>query len=198
VVVPAAPDVGAQADVVAALEETFRRDIASQLRTAEGGLPPDQLFRWSEDLRDIDAHVRSLDHWDQIESQRVLPRLVQVLQALDRGLGGPLAPVWHTWRGEYLPELHKLLEACRRRAALRSEEATARISTAVGALLPPERRGESLSRRAVWVAASTPGVTTVLVGMRRPEYVDDALAVMDWPPLAGAAEVYEAVARTNE
>jgi aryl-alcohol dehydrogenase-like predicted oxidoreductase len=34
------------------------------------------------------------------------------------------------------------------------------------------------------VLSSTPGVGSVLVGMRRPEYVDDAMAVETWEPLA--------------
>jgi hypothetical protein len=34
----------------------------------------------------------------------------------------------------------------------------------------------------------------VLVGMRREKYVDDALPVLAWPPLAGAAG---ALARTS-
>jgi len=68
----------------------------------------------------------------------------------------------------------------------------------VDPLLPEGRRGETLSRKAIWIAASTPGVTSVLVGMRRPEYVDDVLAVIEWPPLPNADAVYEAVATTNE
>jgi uncharacterized protein YyaL (SSP411 family)/aryl-alcohol dehydrogenase-like predicted oxidoreductase len=198
VVVPDAPDVAAQTRVVQGHEEAFRRDIASQLRTAEGSVPPDQLFRWADDLGDIDAHVRSLDHWDQIESQRILPRLVEVLQALDQGATGALAPVWHSWRADYLPELHKLLEACRRRAALRSRESTERITSVLDGLLPPERAAGTLSRKAIWIAASTPGVTTVLVGMRRPEYVEDALAVLEWPVLPNVSAVYEAVQQADK
>jgi len=56
--------------------------------------------------------------------------------------------------------------------------------------LPPERRAERLSRKALWTVASTPGVSTVLVGMRRREYVADATAILSWPPLADAVQVY--------
>jgi aryl-alcohol dehydrogenase-like predicted oxidoreductase len=42
-------------------------------------------------------------------------------------------------------------------------------------LLPEGLRGETLSRKAIAVLASTPGISTVLVGMRRPAYVDDAM-----------------------
>jgi uncharacterized protein YyaL (SSP411 family)/aryl-alcohol dehydrogenase-like predicted oxidoreductase len=196
VTVPDAPDLQAQARVVAEHEQEFRRTIASQLRTAEGSVPPEDLFRWAEDLQGIEGQVRGEEHWEQIESQRILPRLVQVLQVLDRSVTGPLSRTWHAWRAEYLPELHKLLEACRRLAAQRSRESSGRVAAAIDARLPAERRAESLSRKAIWVAASTPGVTSVLVGMRRPEYVTDALAVLEWPPLEGAATVYEAVKAT--
>ena len=197
--VPEAPELPAQLRAVAERELAFRREIGASLRTAEGSVPPDELFRWSDELSAIETHLRGLEHWEQIEGQRILPRLVEVLQVLDRNLAsGPLAEAWHTWRGEYLPELQKLLAACRRLAALRSRESTDRITAAIDGRLAEERRRETLSRKAIWIAASTPGVTSVLVGMRRPEYVDDALKVLDWPPLANAAEVYDAVALTNK
>jgi aryl-alcohol dehydrogenase-like predicted oxidoreductase len=47
-------------------------------------------------------------------------------------------------------------------------------------------RGEPLQRKALHVLASTPGVSCVLLGMRRAPYVDDALATLAWPPLADA------------
>ncbi len=50
-------------------------------------------------------------------------------------------------------------------------------------VLPPERRSESLSRKTLHVLASTPGVSCILLGMRRPAWVADALPVMSWPPL---------------
>ena len=60
--------------------------------------------------------------------------------------------------------------------------ATAAIAAEIDPLLPSDRRGESLSRKAIWVVASTPGVTTVLVGMRRDDYVDDVMPVAGWAP----------------
>jgi len=71
---------------------------------------------------------------------------------------------------------------------LRLADSSAGNAAAVGELLDPAlpaaRRGEPLSRKAIWVLASTPGVSNVLVGMRRKEYVDDAMAVEEWEPLA--------------
>jgi uncharacterized protein YyaL (SSP411 family)/aryl-alcohol dehydrogenase-like predicted oxidoreductase len=194
VTVPEGPGLEEQARRVVEQEAAFRAGIASRLRPAEGGVPPDQLFRWGEELPAALAHVRGLDHWEHIERQRVVPQLVQVLQALDRSLSGSFSEQWRRWRESYLPELQALLAACRRLAAQRSEEAARGVAAALDPLVPEERRRETLSRKAVWVLASTPGVTAVLVGMRRPAYVEDVMAVLEWPPLADAERVYAALA----
>ena len=43
------------------------------------------------------------------------------------------------------------------------------------------------------MVASTPGVSCALIGMRRPAYVEDALAVLAWPPLETTDAVYQAL-----
>jgi hypothetical protein len=182
-----------QLAILAALESEYRRDIAARLQAPEGATPPAEFFRWSADLKDASAHVRGQDHWTQLEAQRILPRLAQAVQALDEGVTGPLAERWRDWRNRYLPELRKVLAAMRGRAAARSRAVSNAVSAAFDPLLPPERRGSSLSRKALWVVASTPGISSVLVGMRAPAYVDDALGILSWPPLPDARRVYEAM-----
>jgi uncharacterized protein len=186
-------EIEAQFAVVADLEADFRRDIASGLQTSPGSVPPESLFRWSADLQGASEHVRGLDHWQALESQRILPRLLQVVQALDQGLPGRAGETWQAWRSRYLPELQKLLGELRRQAALKSQEATAGIAATIDPLLPAERRHETLSRKALWVVASTPGVSSVLNGMRTPGYVDDALGILSWPRLKDPVAVYEAL-----
>jgi aryl-alcohol dehydrogenase-like predicted oxidoreductase len=190
---PSAVDLDQQLARLRDLEEEYRRDIAARLRAGEGSLEPDQFFRWGSELAGAAAHVRSLEHWEQIQAQRIMPMLLPALRALDEALSGPAAGPWHDWRGRYLPALHAALEEIRRQAALRSREAAAAVERALDPRLPEERRGQSLSRKALWVVASTPGVSSALIGMRRPEYVEDALGVLAWPPLEGAETVYTAL-----
>ena len=154
--------------MVSRLEDEYRAEIAAFLQAPEGSLPPAHFFRWGSELGGTLPHVRGLEHWDALEAQRVVPRLVQVLQALDSGLEGAMAERWREWRARYVPELQKLLLACRQEAARKSQAVTDRIEDLVDPLLPSAQRTESLSRKALWVLASTPGVTTVLVGMRTP------------------------------
>ena len=97
------------------------------------------------------------------------------------------------WRDRYLPELLRLLRELRREATLKSREKTSAIMKVIDPLLPESRRHQSLSRKALWVLTSTPGVTCVLNGMRTPAYVQDSLEVLGWPPATHIQEVYKAV-----
>jgi uncharacterized protein len=190
---PTAPLEG-QLLAVAALEEEYQRHIASAIRVVGDSTPPEHFFRWAEQLAGLRGRVQTLTHWEQIEGQ--ISRLVgQVVHALDEGLSGPVAESWQRWRDRYLPELGRLLGRMRRDASERSATESQAVAAAVDPLLPAERRGETLSRKALWVLASTPGVSSVLVGMRREAYVDDALGVLRWPPLAEPLTVYDAVRR---
>ena len=67
------------------------------------------------------------------------------------------------------------------------------MSAILDPLLPESRRKESLSRKALWILTSTPGVTCVLNGMRSPAYVDDSLAIMGWEPLTGVMRAFNAL-----
>ena len=116
-----------------------------------------------------------------------------MIEVLDRHLGGELAESWEAWRDRYRVILDQVAGELARRGARKSREKTEPIEAVLDELLPENRRSESLSRKSIWVLASTPGVSAVLVGMRRPAYVEDALAVLDWEPLAEAASIYESL-----
>jgi len=177
---------------LAELEAEYRERIAGDIRVSAGSTPPEAFFRWAEQLGELVGRVHSLTHWEQIEGQ-VAGLVARVGRALDGGLTGAVGERWQAWRPRYLEALGRTLAAFRGRAAEGSRSAARRVAAAVDPRLPDERRGESLSRKALWVLASTPGVSTVLVGMRRERYVDDALGVLRWPPLAEVRPVYEAM-----
>jgi uncharacterized protein YyaL (SSP411 family)/aryl-alcohol dehydrogenase-like predicted oxidoreductase len=175
------------------LEGEYRQAFAPYIRLGEGQVHADDLFRWSVDLADLPSRLSGLDHWDALEQQRILPQLVGIVRALDDAMSGPMAEPWTTWRDRYLAELQKLFMELRRRAAEKTRAHTTTLLQAIDPLLPAERRVDPLARKALWVVASTPGVSSVLNGMRRVAYVEEALGVLPWPPLADVAPVYAAV-----
>ena len=173
-------DVARQLDAVGAIEQEYRDSIAPEVPHDGQGLAPAEFFNWSQELQTLRPKVRGLEHWEHIEHQMIAPRVNQVLQALSRHLNGAQSERWETWRDRYIPELLTLLRGLRREATERSRVRTAAVARAIDPLLPESRRAESLSRKSLWTLVGTPGVTCVLNGMRTPQYVDDALAVLRW------------------
>jgi uncharacterized protein len=86
-----------------------------------------------------------------------------------------------------------LLGGLRREATERSRAKTASVLAILDPLLPETKHKESLSRKALWVLASTPGVTSVLNGMRSRDYVEDSLVILRWELLPAVRPLYEAV-----
>jgi hypothetical protein len=178
---------------VAALETEFRVQIASQLQVPQGGMPPTEWFTWASQIEALALRIQGLDHWEQIEAGMITPMVSQLVTMLDLRLTGPIRATWEGWRDRYLPTLDALLAAFHARAARQSRAVSHAVATAINPCLPLARQGESLSRKALWILASTPGVSCVLLGMRHPDYVEDGMAVLGWPPLPDVRPIYEAM-----
>jgi hypothetical protein len=185
-------DVDSQLARVAELEDTYRNRIANDVPMAPDAIEPDRLYRWAEQLREIDPKALSLEQWGGIHGQ-VLSQAGQVALFLHRQLTGPVRDRWSSWHEQYLPELQQLLGAMRREVAETALAQSTVVSSVIGPFLPAERMRAPLSQKAMWAVASTPGVTAVLNGMRAPAYVEEAVAIMEWPRLEETEEVYKAV-----
>jgi hypothetical protein len=186
-------DFDRQCQAVSALEDEYRIAIAPALQHSGQGMAPADFFTWAVELTRVRPQIHGLEHWEQIEHQMIAPHVNQVMQALSRNLTGAAAEQWEAWRDRYLPQLLILLRGLRREATERSRARTASVSAILNPLLPESRRKESLSRKALWVLTSTPGITGVLNGMRSPAYVDDSLAIMGWEPLTGVMRAFNAL-----
>ena len=186
-------DFDRQCRIIEELEDEYRKTIAPAVQLSAQGMAPSDFFTWAVELARVRTQIQGLEHWEQVEQQMIAPHVNQVIQALSRHLTGAAAEQWEAWRDRYVPQLLTLLRGLRREATERSRVKTASVSATLNPLLPEARRGESISRKALWVLASTPGVTCVLNGMRSPAYVEDSLAVLGWEPLKGVAQVFEAM-----
>lgn len=184
----------AQRDKVAALEEEYRTSLAPAVAHSGQGMVPSDFFRWADELTRIRTQVQGLEHWEQIEQHMIAPHVNQVLRALAEAFTGTVAEQWESWRDRYVPELLALLRSLQREAAERSRLRIEDLHRTLNPLLPEPRRAATLSQKALWVLRSTPGVTSVLVGMRSPTYVDDALQMLQWDTVSQPQHVYETCA----
>jgi aryl-alcohol dehydrogenase-like predicted oxidoreductase len=177
---------------VADLEFAFSTEIAPKLQAAPDALDPGEYFRLSQRLKEIQPAITGIAHWSQVEAQ-VNMTVMAVVGVLNRQLEGDLRDRWVEWRDSYLPELEDLRRVLRQQAAELTKTTNMELTDAIDPLLPEARRAESLSRKALWILMSTPGVTSVLNGMRRPEQVADSTTVPSWPALESVKELFDAV-----
>jgi len=173
-------------DILAArldtMEKEYLASIAPHAGASDGVAAADQLFRMAEEVTALEPQVEDELHWQQIEQHQILPRVHWIVTGMARDIDPAVRDRWSDWWGRCLPVLQGLLDEIGRRAAGRGRRRAGAIHSVLAPTLPAERRDESLSRLALWVLASTPGVTCVLVGMRRPAYVGDAMGMLNWPP----------------
>ncbi len=183
----------AQQTLVAKLEEEFRLDLAPLITVPPESLHPTEFFRWAEESTQLREKVRGMEHWEQIEHQMIAPHVQRVIQAVSAHAQGELGERWHRWRERYIPELLTFLKVLRREATEKSRRQTSAIARAIDPHLPEAIRREPLSRKALWIAASTPGVTCVLNGMRTPAYVENSLGVHSWDPIPTTRLIFETI-----
>jgi Highly conserved protein containing a thioredoxin domain len=183
---------------VAVLEDEYRSTLAALIPHGGKGLEPKDYFNWAKELAPLRTQLQGVEHWEHVEHQMIAPHVNQVLQAIPRVLQGKSAEQqWENWRDRYVPRLLALLGLLRRTAAERSRARTQQIAASIDPLLPESKRVESLSRKALWVIASTPGVTCVLNGMRTVQYVEDSIAILGWNALSDPEAVYKTMANLS-
>ncbi len=184
-------EIAGQLAIVAKLEKEYRETIAPAIEPGGQGTTPAEFFNWAHELERVHPQIQGLEQWESIEQHTIAPHVNHVIQTVSRHLTGTASEQWEAWRDRYIPELLTLLRGVRREATERSRARTGMVSTAIDPLLPLSRGAHSLSRKVLWILASTPGVSCVLNGMRTPAYVEDALEVLRWEPLRNVRSLYE-------
>ena len=176
---------------VRSLEEEYVKDIAPLVPHSDKGVAANEYFKWAEELSQLRPALQNLEHWDQIENQMIAPHANQVFQVLTRQLTGEKEAAWDNWRKRYVPEFLTLLRVMRLEAAEKSAKKIHEIRQVVDPLLPESHRNEPFSRKALWALASTPGVTSVLNGIRAQHYVEDSMTIMRWELLSDSQKIFE-------
>ncbi len=153
------------------------------------------LFQWAPFLRDAPDHLQGIEHWLTLEELRIRPHLAAMLEVMEAASEAGFEDRWQAWKEDYTNAFRGVCNAIEELATRRSFEKAQKVVATVDPHLPAERKPETLSRKALWIATSVPGVDVVLNGMRRVDYVEDSLAVLDWQPLAEVEQLLTATSK---
>lgn len=187
---PRSDEPGSEASLRARLERLRR--LETDLAAAFPAAPPLEIAgvlerRWEA--------ARDPRGWTAVFRGELIPVAQQGLHGLVGSGGGRIAPRQAELLRQYQDELNALVERLHARAQAQDPRIAADIRAALEPHLPPALRRESLSRLALNFVVSSPGVTSVLNGMRHPAYVRDAVGVMTLPPFPDVTAAALALAR---
>jgi aryl-alcohol dehydrogenase-like predicted oxidoreductase len=130
----------------------------------------------------------TMEHFNDVLSQHFAPRLGFVAQYLrEHGTQEHLS--WYTG---YMNGVRALIHAVGAYYSADAQRRSDRLRNRISELLPAPATG-SLSSLAIRLLLGVEGVDTVLVGMRREEYVDDVLAALRQGPL-GDEQLWKSLA----
>jgi aryl-alcohol dehydrogenase-like predicted oxidoreductase len=160
---PGREELRAALEPLAAHEQKLVRDLGGRLMDQAGIAPA---------LLEIVPQLRSVAQWEQAAGAYVIRPIQSWLQQQRRDHSGK--PGWEAWYEEFIRTINAALESVQRHLAAAQQEVSDQVRTRLAqAGYPPS--GESLSRLALNVLLGLEGVSGVLVGMRRREYVADAM-----------------------
>lgn len=184
-------DFGANVAKLKVLEDEFRQTFGPFIQ----GEGVEMLFRFADNLKGVDVSLQNVEHWNQLEGGRIRPTLLEQVNALDQAVQGPAAAQWAEWRERFMTQFRNCMNDLEEIALQRSQDLSDSVRDLFERFVPEERKEATTSQLALWIAASTPGITTVLVGMRSLDYVDDVAPVMAWPKMADVSPVFAATAQ---
>jgi aryl-alcohol dehydrogenase-like predicted oxidoreductase len=163
------------ADALARLrtaEEEFAQLFAPRLSVENGVAPPEQLIALSGLLTEFEKRGLDLSTFREVWDEVVEPRRTELLSELREVFDRDSA--FGRWADEWDSALLEAASALVARLQPNDEARAAGLSEIVTRTLHESPVG-TLSQRTLKGLLDVPGVTCVLVGMRRPEYVRDAV-----------------------
>ncbi len=163
------------------------RTTALESRYQGKQVVPVQQIAWGHILKENFGRLAEVTRWKEILEYQILPSRDEALEKL--ALGG-----FADWCNEYRGASDELFSAfsamLESEAAIQSKGIAARLDRSAATLVTTA----TLSRKVVRIYRSIPGINCVLVGMRRPEYVQDAMQIEPVLPADDAVAAFRAMA----
>ena len=154
------------------LEEEFAQAFAPRLSVENGSAPPEELIAVSPLLVEFEKRGLDLSTFREVWDDVVEPRRTELLGELREVFARD--PSFRRWADAWDLSLLEAASALVSRLLPKEEARAAELSAIVTRDLHESPVG-TLSQRTIKGLADVAGVTSVLVGMRRPEYVRDVV-----------------------
>lgn len=168
-----------EVEIKGGLHVTLGRAIELE-RTAPGYPKAAQGLGWAHLLREKLGDFDDLLAWREVLYQQIFPSIRQALSRLSRER--------LTWAQDYQNTMQELLRLITCDLENLAGQKAKIIEDQITQIAPALASSPTLSQKMLRIYTSFPQVSSVLVGMRTPNYVNDALAAGESLPTATANE----------
>ena len=153
------------------------------------------FYNVAQQLGGFMPRVQDRNHWEQILQQHLIPQVNAYLRQTGVACLNQHQAEWEGLLAQYVQALNTLFVTITEIFNRVEAEKVEPISQALNQHLSDAQGALSLSQRALNFVTSSPGVSVVLNGMKREEYVEDAMGVMKVPDFPQPLALIESVAR---
>ncbi len=143
------------------------------------------------------SRIQDRNHWEQILQQHLIPQINAYLRQTGITCMDQHQAEWEGLLAQYVEALNSLFVTITEIFNRVDAEKVEPVSQALNLHLSDDQGALSLSQRALNFVASSAGVSVVLNGMKREEYVEDAMGIMEMPDFPQPLTLIESVARTT-
>ena len=152
------------------------------------------FFDVARQLPEILPHVQNRDHWEQILYGNLIPEINGYLQKTAQACSNETQGEWGALLQQYVDALNPLFATLTDIFNRGEAEKVEPIQEALDKHLSDEAKVLTLSQKALNFVTSSPGVCVVLNGMKRKEYVNDAMGIMNAPDFKQPLALIKSVA----
>ena len=171
--------------VEATLRNTLMRwDIFDPVKKA---VNLDLFYDIGERLGSFLNRIQNREHWEQIVSQYLIPQIKVYLHQTTESVSDAHLTEWEHAQQEYVQEINKLLSLIAGHFNRTASQEVEGIQETLNDHLPSDQSALTLSQKSLNFVTSSPGVSVALNGMKRQEYVKDAMGIMAVPDFATSA-----------
>jgi aryl-alcohol dehydrogenase-like predicted oxidoreductase len=149
----------------------------------------------AEMLEQIVPQLQSPAHLEQALGPYLIEPIRKWLASAQQEFG--LRPEWSDWQTGFVERINVSFEEIGRYLAAQQQETSEAVRRRLIVSGYPDE-GETLSQMAVRVLLSLPGLSSVLAGMRRPEYIQDLMEIPSRPAIDGEKILRELPSGTSD
>ncbi len=187
--------VSTAADTLDEIESMLRRALENWgiFSQVEEAVNLDLFYDIAPKLQQFLPRVHNREHWEQITQQYLIPQINAYLRQTAQACPNPHQAEWAEMLQKYAEGFNTLFTLITGHFNRLESKQVEGIQGAVDGHLSADEKKLTLSQKALNFVTSSSGVSVVLNGMKRHEYVADAMGIMGVPNFAQPLALVESV-----